>query len=350
MNYSQFFFGKDLAKLLYQDIVNYFIDVNEENDKIEFKSFTTRNSNTLEEKFKGIFKSCCAFLNSEGGIIIWGAPIGNIPNGRKEKIFQGDLSPINQILEKDHIINRVSSNLTPIPNGINVKIIPDATKTNCICIFEIQRSEYAPHQFENIYYMRLDGQSRPAPHHYIEALFKQIKYPNLEGYLKFNSIEIINSPNTVSLLRLNFEILIFNFSSLQNETNVSFILTCESGIFPNWSFSQTAHEYSMNGHQFVKEKFADVLHFGVPRRINSYIDFNPHEIINSNNQARLILQFGGKNSPLKQSEYLISIELKSIGQNLNDIIVEKNENKLMSDLQIGIGITKELQLREILGR
>ena len=31
--------------------------------------------------------------------------------------------------------------------------------------------------------MRLDGQTRNAPHHYIEALFKQIKFPNLKENL-----------------------------------------------------------------------------------------------------------------------------------------------------------------------
>jgi hypothetical protein len=197
--------------------------------------------------------------------------------------------------------------------------------------------------------MRLDGQSRPAPHHYIEALFKQIKYPNLEGYLRFNSIQLMND-HPRSSYRLNLEIQIWNFSSLQNETNVSFRLFCDNGIFPPWSFHLTAHEYSQRGHEFVKEKFADVIHYGAPRRINSFIDFNPHEILNANNRATLILYFGGEKSPLKQSRYLISVAPTRAGQNGNEIIIEKDENKLMSDLQAGIGVTKEQQLREALER
>lgn len=344
MNYSQAFFGVDLNDLVYQNIQNYFQDPKEENDKIEFKSFTAQG--ILEEKFRSIFKSCCAFLNSEGGIIIWGAPLGNVPAGRREKIFQGALSPITQILEKDRVINRISTNITPIPNGINVKIIPDPTSTNCICVFEIQRSEYAPHQHENTYFMRLDGQSRPAPHHYIEALFKQIKYPNIEGYLKFNSIQVLNEHRGI-YYRLNLEIQIWNFSPLQNEKNVSFRLICDNGIFPLWSFAATAHEYTMQGHEFFKSQFADVLHFGNPRRISSNIDYEPQLI---NDRSRLILYFGGEMSPLKQSQYLISIIETGRGQNGNEIILEKEENKLMSDLQAGIGVTKDQQLREALGR
>ena len=54
--------------------------------------------------------------------------------------------------------------------------------------------------------MRMDGQSRPAPHHYVEALFKQIKYPNLEGYIKFDELTLDDGT-----YYLNISFIVFNY-------------------------------------------------------------------------------------------------------------------------------------------
>src|SRR5947208_2091310 len=58
-----------------------------------------------------------------------------------------------------------------------------------------------------------------------EALFKQIKFTNIEGYLRFSALEA-NTSNTMLLI---VEVFLFNFSELQNETDVSFTLTTIPG-------------------------------------------------------------------------------------------------------------------------
>jgi predicted HTH transcriptional regulator len=173
MDFCTAHFGKTLNSLTIEDVKSYFTDERIESDQIEFKSIhSTGNSN---EKFTGIEKSVCAFLNSSGGLLIWGSPEGQKVEGRKEKIFKGELSFFNVVLEKDFIISKISDSIIPLPNNVRINILSEGS--NSIVVLEIGISEYSPHQNANAYYMRIDGQTKPAPHHYIEALFKKITYP-----------------------------------------------------------------------------------------------------------------------------------------------------------------------------
>lgn len=185
MDYSSNFFGKKLEELTYADIVFFFNTDQDETDTIEFKSFNAAHGN-IEASLDGIRKGISAMLNSNGGIIIWGAPEGRVIEGKKEKVFGGELSPVNVLIEKDRLINKISSSIIPLPVGVNVNILNDGE--NYIYIFEIQKSSYSPHQFKNVYYARLDGQSQPAPHYLVEALFRKITYPNIQGYIKLAEI------------------------------------------------------------------------------------------------------------------------------------------------------------------
>jgi predicted HTH transcriptional regulator len=175
-------FGKPLNDLTLEDVSNFFSTEKIETDQLEFKSF----GGLANDNYKGITRTICAFLNSKGGLLIWGAPAGTDVAGRNEKVFLGELSLINQVLVKDALISKVSDSITPLPSGIRVKVI--VQDVNCVCVFEVDESNYSPHQFDKSYVMRIDGQTKPAPHHYIEALFRRIKYPEVEGYLKFTRI------------------------------------------------------------------------------------------------------------------------------------------------------------------
>jgi len=338
MNYSLNYFGKSLNDLTWEDIEAYFAEAKEETDTVEYKSFAAQGS--MDSKYEGIYKAACAFLNSNGGIIIWGSPVGTAVAGRKEKSFHGALSPVTQVLEKDAVISKVSSRITPMPEGINVKIIVNGA--NCICVFEIQKSQYSPHQTNNTYYMRLDGQSVPAPHYFVEAMFRQIKYPDLEGYVKVNSIASV--PNQPIRYYLSLEVYIFNWSALQNETNVSFWLTTNRGTFLNHA-SDTINRYWLNGKQIICDNIIDVLHHGAPMRKGLTIEIPAGEIVG---ELHLLLHFGGKNSPLKSSEYKYQIGM----QTDPPIAVESErvENIFMHELPQAMAMSKEEKIRIIMGR
>ena len=185
MDFSTLIFSKPIRQINYADILTYFGNPQTENDLLEFKSFPVQG--TIQDKMNSLYKSICAFLNSSGGLIIWGAPMGLTQSGAKEKTFQGQLTHLDPTLEKDILVSRISSNIIPLASSFNLELVADQ-QGNKICVIEVTKSNYAPHQFDGTYFMRLDGQSRPAPHHYLEALFKRISYPNIEGYIKFDQI------------------------------------------------------------------------------------------------------------------------------------------------------------------
>jgi hypothetical protein len=345
MEYSKTFFNKSLEDLNYQDIVDYFVEAKDESTTIEFKAFSAQYGN-FTENLNGVIRGICAFLNSEGGILIWGAPEGVKPPGNDSKIFQGVLSPLSELKEKDWLINKISDLITPLPIGINVKLLENAT--DILYVFEIQPSNYSPHQFKNTYWSRLDGQTKPAPHYLIEALFKKIRYPNIEGYITLNEI----AHNGVKYF-LDISIFIFNFTPLQNEENISFRLMCPQGIFWRSQDQNYSHMYLDDGHQLVFKDFIDVLHFGAPTMHIEKLVFNPHELLSKfNNKIDFLLSFGGKNSPLKTSSYTLDFSKidwnKAIDPNYLFSTIE--ENVLSADKQKDLGTTREDTLIMILKR
>lgn len=202
MDYSKIYFDKTINNLSFQDIVAFFIEPKEEYTKIEFKSFSAQYGN-FNVNLEGVIRGICAMLNSEGGILIWGAPEGIVPTGQKEKIFQGNLTSVSDLKTKDWIINKISDSITPLPIGINVAILVE--NQNIVYVFEIQQSTYPPHQYKNTYYARLDGQTKPAPHYLIDALFKKITYPNIEGYISLDKISH-NGSNYFWIFQFSFSI------------------------------------------------------------------------------------------------------------------------------------------------
>ena len=125
---------------------------------------------------KKVKKGICALLNSEAGILIWGAPVGPEVSGKKEKVFKGSLSPVSKRYEKDQLINMMADSLTPMP--VSVKVQPLETDDRVVYVFEVLASAYRPHQFANQYFIRMDGQTRPAPHYLVESGSVYIKGRN----------------------------------------------------------------------------------------------------------------------------------------------------------------------------
>ncbi|TPN85804.1 ATP-binding protein [Aquimarina algicola] len=343
INYSEQYFGKDLIDLSYEDIVNFFAVEKEESDKIEFKAFHPDFGN-FNKNLEGVIRGICAFLNSNGGILIWGAPLGQKVDERV--IFQGALSPVTELKEKDSLISKISDSITPLPVNINVNIIKK--EDNYLYVFETQISNYSPHQFKNTYFARLDGQTKPAPHYLVEALFKKISYPNIEGYINLDRYRPLSNGQRL----LDISILMFNFSELQNAYNLTYRLMCVQGIFAGSQNQDTSKYYTYNGHMYVHKDLNDILHFGAPDRNTQRIIFNMDKLADNHNcEMDLILTFGGKNSPLKLSEYKLDFGKGSIAaKNPVGLFKSKNENKLVSVHQKEIGSTRENQLKKMLKR
>lgn len=346
MTHIERIFSKQITELVYSDIEEYFSEPQIETDFIEFKSFDS--SRTIPQNFDLIHRAFCAFLNSEGGVIIWGAPRST--GSGNEIVFGGEgqqLRPITSVPAKDQMVNILSGKITPLPNSFQLTVIANYDNTQSIIVIEIVKSEYSPHQYNNFYYMRMDGQTRYAPHHYIEALFKQIKFPQIEAYIKFGSLNVHMSQE----YRFPVEIMVFNYSPLQNESDIICDLTTAKGSFMS-ATSSPYRSFNFNGKQVILRKGSDALSFGAPFLFRETIQIPFTEITERENESvlELILKVVGKTSPARMSKYKIELYPLTHGADGNSRLSEKIENKFMINYQNETGLSKAEQLRIILGR
>ncbi|MDO6433503.1 ATP-binding protein [Flavitalea sp. BT771] len=340
MSFAKQFFNKTISDLSYQDIVDFFADAKDETDRIEFKSNSPKNPN--EADFQPINKAVCAFLNSEGGLVIWGAPVGQTVTGKKEKVFQGALTPTTKSFEKDQFINKISSAITPVPRGILFNRLEHAGAY--IYVIEIEPSEYSPHQTDNTYYMRLDGQSRPAPHHYIEALFKRIKFPKIDGYIVLSDYRLDGGNFFITAT-----FMVFNQSRYLNADNVHLRAIITKGVrFVGTGASDDY--YGMSNHEWNRVD-SKVLYNNAPHRFSQQIQINPRELSSIGSEFEIWFYFAANNSPLRISRYKIRLNLTTTQvTDYNGLFTEINENKYWYEHADGLGKTEQDRLKEILGR
>jgi predicted nucleic acid-binding Zn finger protein len=178
MNLSNSFFGKNIYELKVEDLQQFFITEKEETSLLEFKS-----QDLEPEK---IHKEVCAFLNTEGGMLIIGAPKEPKPNTGK---CIGSLTPSYKYKTVDIIIQSIASNISPSPVGIKGKHID--LGNGMIHVLEIPQSQTPPHQVngEGKYYIRLEKEAKPAPHGIVEALFNKRQKPQLRLNLSVGKTE-----------------------------------------------------------------------------------------------------------------------------------------------------------------
>ena len=354
MDYAKSYFGKSLDSLTYQNVEDFFKEAREESTRIEFKSYSAQHGN-FKKNLEGVIRGLCALLNSEGGILIWGAPEGQKATGKQEDIFQGVLSPVNELKEKDGLINTISDTINPLPVGITVKIL-DNGSNQCVYVFEVQVSNYRPHQYKHIYYARLDGQTRPAPHYLVEALMRRITYPNIEAYLKITNKQINRTGETYSFI-LDIDMMICNFSEFQNEEDVLLDVTVGPGVFYRWeSNTDPTKSYSQDGHRLRIENLIKTLHFGL-HAVHSERIVVPEEKLSGTRElsigpyeVMIMILFGGKSSPMKSSKYVVDVGRSVTNYNYNALIVNSEENITMADRQRSLGAKKEDFLKHYLGR
>jgi len=304
MYYSKLLFGKDLlSDITLQDLQKYFQDPKAESDKLEFKSFPpfAGGNDVLRERERGILRSISAFLNSEGGILIWGAPKTMKDELTKESRTVGALMPVTQRWEKDAFIAKIANKITPSPKNVLFHRIEIADQF--IYLFDIGQSDHAPHQFENVYYMRMDGQTVAAPHHYIEALFKKIRYPEIEAQLIILSyddgtpqlpIYDVNDPSLQCLVFFSNQTPLINDESLYCKVHTSSGFVLQSGV--KWPEHEVTHK-----------RIAEIISYG--NRIEFFFTITPSWTSSDKDDKVLTinLTFGGRYSPARFCEYKIDL-------------------------------------------
>ncbi len=345
MDFSALYFGKPLNDLTYQDIERYFDEIREETTTIEFKSFSEKHGN-FDKDIENVIRTVCGLLNSEGGIVVWGAPQGKTEKGFEGKVFLGELCPLTVRKDKDRIISKVSDSISPLPMSINVNVAE--LDGRFVYVFEVQKSNYAPHQYQNIYWIRINGQTRPAPHYVVDALIKRVIYPNIEGYIKFGLISHQNNMMTGNkdVFTLQTMIYIFNFSPFQVERNAFIQLKIDQGKFE----LAKRGVINVSDRLYSKTVLTDTLHYGLPKHSSVGIDISPGLLPNKTLNIRLT--FGGETSPLKHSIYTLDFsEFNWTGKsNSIQFVKDIRENFLDVDEQATNGLSKADFLRNHIGR
>jgi hypothetical protein len=166
MSLASLFFQKELHLLSLDDITTYFSEEQEETSTLEFKSG--------EVGLEKVHIEVCAFLNTEGGILILGTP------REKEKNKCIGAPTTCTLIKSEHsLMQSIAAHISPSPVGLKCKAIPH--ESGFIYVIEAPQSMHPPHQVskEGKYYIRLDKEAKAAPHGIVEALFMKRQRPSL---------------------------------------------------------------------------------------------------------------------------------------------------------------------------
>jgi hypothetical protein len=315
MKYSQIQFGKDLYDLDYNDLVQFFNVEKEETLNLEFKSYPVQGNSVNKEN--AVFKAVCGLLNSEGGIVIWGAPIETI-DAQGNTSASGVLTPFNTILDRDRLINKLSSLIIPLALGIRVQKL-NAPNGDSIFVIEAEKSSQKPHQFKNNYYIRLDGQTKIAPHYLIEAMMKSSDFPLIRGHIRLKRIEA-NGNNYI----LYFRKVIYNSSKFINDLNLTYTLISGPGTM------------IINGNQYngFYHGSEEIMSHGRPVYGDVRLVIPQPLLIQHNNEVQMGLSFVGQKSPSRITTYKYNMSAPTFGHVADETtyIIEKKENELSSDV------------------
>jgi Putative DNA-binding domain len=293
--------GKRIEKLTPTDLTKYFKTPKKESDRKEFKAYLD-NPKAGEGGIDAVLRTICAFLNSEGGLLIWGAPIGKSPTQGQEKEFHGSLTHVVNDYGDDQLSDMVFDRISPPPQDIRIKKLMH--RGHRAYVFEVPRSPYAPHQVKEkgAYWFRFNATTKPAPHHFVEALMRKVSYPDIAPYLRRATLQQIEKKIIVSL-----EILIVNHSTLQNEVDISLFATTTQGQFTGiGSFQGPNTDYLNNQREIRKRGIADILHYGIIKWERLSIELPTSSI---GNEFRLVVSIAGRSSPVKASSYFIPVTL-----------------------------------------
>jgi len=233
MSLAKNILGKALFDLTQQDIEDYFIQPREETSILEFKSG--------EAKVNGIFKEICAFLNTEGGLLIVGTPKEQKVGKTGKRICRGKPVP-SHFRSKQWLYSLLTANIVPVPDDIHIHEIPaDGGK---LYVIEVEQSHHPPHQFltDGRYYIRSEQEARPASHGIVEALFFKYRYPRLLAELQihrsprnvenFNEIYIdITNTSAVPTDQVNYLIQLMNIQEINHNGEISAVKTGADGNY-----------------------------------------------------------------------------------------------------------------------
>ena len=297
--------GKSIDQLTYTDLVKYFSKPRGENDRIEFKSYVVgKNDKGPKAHLEEVYESLSALLNSEGGLLIWGAPKGEYPPESKEKVFIGQLTDVQCDRDDDQLNSGILDNLSPMPPNIRHRKLTKGSSR--AYVFEVPKSPYAPHQLKGTYYARFGAQTRVAPHYLVEALMRRVTFPNIAATIELRSVHRESHGVTIS-----FTIVSTNRSRFQNEREITVTAVASHGSFPRNLGTARNIEIGNKDRVLIISNARELLHFGITHSLQFDLNVLDHEIP-PDGEVYLQVAIGGRFSPMKYSTYAVRIDTETI--------------------------------------
>ncbi len=304
MDFCTTYFNTSIYELDQDDLKRFFQSPRKENTHLEFKQY---NPNTKKSDLISIFNDAiCSFLNSEGGILIYGAPIRQKDTNGKE-FYQGELTPFpgNVLPDKDDLIRQIAGNIHYMPSGI--KYEPVKFGEGWIGVFEVQESLSKPHQTANKYQIRLDAQKALAPHYLIVAMMRQTVPPRLTGKIIFQDYVRRRDNHT-----FNLKIVLGCTSDVQNAHSV------EAKVFYA-TFSERQMQF-VSRIPFVTKGLTEI--------VSHRLEISNHHFVGSNStEFEFAVVFCGTNTTPRISYYKMKLRdapFKAIIQ--ENFLVTSDEN------------------------
>jgi hypothetical protein len=233
MSLAKKILGKDLQSLVKEDIESYFTQPREETSILEFKSG--------EAKVNSIFKELCAFLNTEGGLLIIGTPKEQKVGKAGKRICKGRIVP-SHFQSKEWLYSLITANIVPIPKDLTIHEMQ--AEGGKLFVIEVEQSKNPPHQFltDGRYYIRMKQEARPASHGIVEALFFKNRAPRLIADLQINpsergaenfndiSIDIIND-SRIPTDQVSYYIQIMNIEEVKHNGDLKPVVNGNASNF-----------------------------------------------------------------------------------------------------------------------
>ncbi|GAB3550449.1 AlbA family DNA-binding domain-containing protein [Spirosoma fluminis] len=342
-SFAKDYFGKDIDGVTPQDLENFFSIERDESLTLEFKSFVQRE-NDFKHKEHAVLRTICAFLNSSGGLLIWGAPVTS-KNKDGLKVCVGDLSPVERRYTKDDFVSKVAQNIRPFGAPMQFKEVK-ISHGLFVYLIDVPESESKPHQYEDRYFIRLDGQSKPAPHYVIDALFKQVRRPELKGYLRVVGFRFVfgEGYHDEHRIELKFDVTVFNESKNLNDSGVYVQIWASEGKFIS---STDLPNYLFNGPLVFVQEVSPIITYGLSAQCSLDFELRSSEFskffTDSDSYLELNVTFGSSKSITRRSDY--KIKFKNIPRSpgfdgrlytreidlLSLMSIEKEENISLND-------------------
>lgn len=223
--------------------------------------------------------------------------------------------------DHDTIIRKISDGISPMPIGIRLKEVE--FPEGFVAVFQIQESLTKPHQTGNIYQIRIDGQKKPAPHYLIEAMMKQVRWPELNGSIRF-----LTYGKAESFHIFNLKFVLANKTPSQNAKNIELSL--------KWAIRAQVKSHQPETIPFVSSGLSQSIDFKI--EIENDL-FQQH----SDTDIEFALIFGGENTKPKITYYKLKLP-QAFG---TEIIYEYHFSIISENLGIEEFVQKHIDQRVI---